>query len=244
MTERDPRAGARRVMLKLSGEMLGGASGTGLDEQGIARAADHIAGAKAAGYEVAVVLGGGNIARGAGAQSADDRVRADGIGMLATLVNALAVRAAVERRGLEARVACAFAVPALADIHRPEEGRVHLEAGRVLFLAGGTGNPYFSTDTAAALRALELGCSLLIKGTKVDGVFERDPRVDPAARRFDCLPFSEVLRLRLGVMDLTAITLCMENRLPVVVLNASVPGSVRQFLEGASIGTRIVAEDR
>ncbi|MFH1144109.1 MAG: UMP kinase [Candidatus Eisenbacteria bacterium] len=236
-----PVAIGRRVMLKLSGELLGGPQGVGLDADGIAGIADQIHGAAAAGSEVAVVLGGGNVLRGARAGEILERTAADGIGMLATLINAVAMREAVARRGLRARVLSALAVPQIADLYRPDLGRDLLCAKHVLLLAGGTGNPYFSTDTAAALRALELECTLLVKGTKVDGVFDRDPREDPQAERYAHLSYDEVLAQRLGVMDLTAITLCMENRLPVVVLNATVAGSVRRFLEGHAVGTLISA---
>jgi uridylate kinase len=235
-----PEISRRRVMLKLSGELLGGPRGVGLDDAGVALVAGQVAGAVAAGAEVAVVLGGGNIVRGAQASHYLTRTEADGIGMLATVMNALAVRGALDKRGVRARVTSAFSVPQLADLYRPDLGRELLAAGNVLLLAGGTGNPYFSTDTAAALRALELDCTVLIKGTKVDGVYESDPRRDPHARRFARLEYAEVLARRLGVMDLTAITLCMENRLPVVVLNATIEGSVRLFLEGQEIGTRIL----
>jgi len=242
-SEGEPAAIGRRVLLKLSGELLGGACGVGLDEAGVGAIADQIAGAREAGSETAVVLGGGNVLRGSRASVALARTEADAIGMLATLVNALAVRGALERRGIPARVLSALAAPQVADLYRPDLGRGVLASKAVLMLAGGTGNSHFSTDTAAALRALELHCTLLVKGTKVDGVYDRDPALDPGAKRLETLTFSEVLARRLGVMDLTAITLCLENRLPVVVLNATTPGSVRRFLETGKGGTLIRAGD-
>ena len=233
----------RRVMLKLSGELLGGARGVGLDAEGIAAIAAQIAGAREAGAETAVVLGGGNWLRGSRAPLGLARTAADAIGMLGTIANAIGVCDALESRGVTARVLSALSVPPLTDLYRPDRGRELLANGVVLLLAGGTGNAYFSTDTAAALRALELECTLLVKGTKVDGVFDRDPAAHPGARRFERLTFEEVLARRLGVMDLTAATLCMENRLPVVVLNATAPDSVRRFLETGEAGTLIRASD-
>jgi uridylate kinase len=228
-------------MLKLSGEMLGARAGFVLDAGGLERIAGVIAGARAAGAEVAVVIGGGNILRGGRAGLALPRTTLDALGMLATLMNALALRDTLVAGGVPAHVLSAFEVPQAAERYRPERGRELLAAGEVVLCAGGTGNAYLTTDTAAALRALELECDLLIKGTKVDGVYSADPMRVKGARRYTRLTFAQVLRRRLGVMDLTAITLCMENRLPVVVLNAAEPGAIPGLLRGEPRGTRIVA---
>lgn len=240
-----PRALGRsqRVLLKLSGEMIGGSSGAGFAAEGLSLLADQIAGARGAGAEIAVMIGGGNLVRGTRAGFLP-RAEADGIGMLGTLMNALALRAALESRETPAAVLSAFAVPRFADLYRPELGRALLAEGRVLLLAGGTGQTHLTTDTAAALRALELHCTLLIKATKVDGVYSADPAREPGARRFASLSYEEVLARRLAVMDLTAITLCMENGLPLVVLNATTPGSVARYLRSGRGGTRVGAVAR
>jgi uridylate kinase len=231
-------AARERVLLKLSGELLGGATGTGLGYDGLTLLADQITEARATGAEIAVVLGGGNLVRGSSA-SFLPRALADGIGMLGTLMNALAMQGVLARRSVPAAVYSAFDVPRFADLFRADRACERLAAGEVVLLAGGTGHPYLTTDTAAALRAIELGCTLLVKGTKVDGVYSADPLHDPSAERYTELPFEEVLSRRLGVMDLTAITLCMENDLAVVVLNATTPGSVARCLLGQGGGTRI-----
>ena len=236
-------AQTRRVLVKLSGELLVGEGGAPVSASGLRLVADQIAGAHDAGAQVAVVLGGGNIVRGRGELGEQlDRSVVDSIGMAGTLVNALAVAAELRRRDLPARVLSAFDVPRLADLYTPTSARSALERGEIVLLAGGTGNTHFTTDTAAALRALETGCMLLIKATKVDGVYSADPVREPSAERFKHLTFDEVLRRKLGVMDLTAITLCMENALPVVVLNAKRAGSVRAYLRGESLGTLIEAD--
>jgi uridylate kinase len=231
-------------MLKLSGEMLGRPEdGRGIDPVGLARLVDQIAGARAAGAQVAVVIGVGNLLRGGRAGALDlPRTTRDALGMLGTLVNALALRDALLGRGVPAAALSAVETPQLVERYRPDRGRDCLAEGRVVICAGGTGNAYLTTDTAAAVRALELECELLVKGTKVDGVYSADPVRHPRARRFAQLSFAEVLRRRLGVMDLTAIALCMENRLPVVVLNAMQPGSIGAFLRGEPGGTRILPD--
>lgn len=228
----------QRLLLKLSGELLGGSSGTGFDPEGLAALASQVAGARRAGAQVAVVIGGGNLVRG-GAVRFLPRDRGDALGMLGTLMNALALEAELERGGIPATVLCAFDCPRFADLYRPERGRALLAAGEVVLLAGGTGQTRLTTDTAAALRAIELECTLLVKGTKVDGVYSADPKRDPRARRYARLTHAAVLERRLGVMDLTAITLAMECGLPIVVLNATRPGSVAAFLETGRGGTRI-----
>jgi uridylate kinase len=230
----------QRVLLKLSGELLAGAGGEPLDPAGLTLVADQIEAARSRGAQVGVVLGGGNILRGArGRGEQFDRAAADAIGMVATLVNVLAVQAELDRRNVRSHVLNSFAVPRVADLHTARRARELLDRGEVVLFGGGTGNPYFTTDTTAALRALESGCTVLIKATKVDGVYSADPERDPAAVRYASLTYEEVLERKLGVMDLTAITLCMENRLRVVVLNARQEGSVRRFLAGESVGTVI-----
>ena len=241
----EARRGARakrasRLMLKLSGEMLGGRAGAVLDGAHLGQIAGVIAGARVAGAEVAVVIGGGNILRGGRGGLPLPRTTLDALGMLATLMNALAVRDTLRADGVPACVLTAFDAGGAAERYRPDRGRARLAAGEVVLCAGGTGNSFLTTDTAAALRALELGCDLLVKGTKVDGVYSADPMRVKQARRYRQLTFEQVLRRRLGVMDLTAITLCMENRLPVVVLNAAEPGAIPALLRGEPRGTRIV----
>jgi uridylate kinase len=231
---------SRRVLLKLSGEILGAEQGAALDGAGLALVAGQIEGALHAGSQVAVVCGGGNILRGSGPLGRQlPRTTADLIGMVATLANALALHGVLTQRGVPSRVLSAFEVPRVAELHNPRLAKESLARGEVVLFAGGTGNPYFTTDTAAALRALELDCTLLIKGTKVDGVYDEDPARNPQAKCFRRLTHSQVLQQRLGVMDLTAITLCMENALPIVVLNATCEGSVAGFLGGQDLGTLI-----
>lgn len=242
MGPKDPHAppAVKRVLLKLSGELLSASPGEPFDLEGLGAAAAHIEDALAAGAQVGVVLGGGNILRGArNLGAAFSRVSADAIGMVGTLVNALALQAELDRRHVPSRVLSSFDVPRVAELHRARKAREVLARGEVAIFGGGTGNPFFTTDTTAALRALESECALLIKGTKVDGVYSADPEQDPAAERFTHLTYEDVLERKLGVMDLTAITLCMENSLPVVVLNARQAGSVGRLLAGDSIGTLI-----
>jgi uridylate kinase len=237
-----PAAGQARVMLKLSGELLAGAGGEPLGAEGLAATTALIAEARDAGAQVAVVMGGGNILRGGRlSATALPRTDADAIGMAATLVNALAVQAALAARQVPARVFSAFEVPRLAALVDARRARETLAAGGVALFAGGTGNPYFTTDTAAVLRALEIGCTLLVKGTKVDGVYAADPIAHPRAERFAQLTYDEMLARKLAVMDLTAVTLCMENGLPLVVLDARAPGVMRRLLSGERVGTRISA---
>lgn len=232
---------AQRVLLKLSGELLAGPQGEALSLDGLGLIAGHIEGAHAAGVQVAVVLGGGNILRGTGAAGAAfPRATSDAIGMVGTLINALALQAELDRRGIVSHVLSSFSAPRIAELHTDRRARRVLDRGEVAIFGGGTGNPFFTTDTTAAVRALESGCALLIKATKVDGIYSDDPVRNPGAERYTSLTYEEVLDRKLGVMDLTAITLCMENRLPVVVLNARDVDSVRKFLEGESLGTMIV----
>jgi uridylate kinase len=234
---------SRRVLLKLSGEVLAGETGHGIDAAALARLADEIVAGVGGGVELAVVIGGGNIIRGTAA-TADgvDRVTADSMGMLATVINALALQGALERRDLSTRVLSAIEMRALSEPYIRRRAVRHLEKGRVVILAAGTGHPYFTTDTAAVLRAVELSADVLLKGTKVDGVFSADPRVDPAAVRYDRLSYPEAIERRLKVMDLTAFTMGMDHRLPLVVFNVTLPGNLVQALRGESVGTRVVVE--
>ncbi len=233
----------RRVLLKLSGEVLAGEAGHGIEAAAIARLASEIQEGVAGGVELGIVIGGGNIIRGSGA-SADgvERVAADSMGMLATVINAIALQDALERRGLSTRVLSAIEMRALAEPYIRRRAVRHLEKGRVVILAAGTGHPYFTTDTAAVLRAVELGAHVLLKGTKVDGVFSADPHLDPQAVRYDRLSYPEVIERRLEVMDLTAFTMGMDHRLPIVVFNVTVPGTLVQALQGRPVGTRVAVE--
>lgn len=237
-------AAVRRVLVKLSGEALGGRSGSGLDADMLRRTAADLIAASVAGVEVALVVGGGNLLRGAAlAETGITRVTADHMGMLATIMNALALRDAIETQGAVAHVLATPAVPAVAQGYSAREARQLLAGGAVVLLAGGTGNPFFTTDTAACLRAIEIGADLVVKGTKVDGVYSADPVANPNARRYDELTFGEVLASRLGVMDLTAAALCEENGLSLVVCDIAAPGALTKAVRGEKVGTRIVCTD-
>jgi uridylate kinase len=234
---------SRRVLLKLSGEVLAGDTGHGIDATALARLADEIVEGVEGGVELAVVIGGGNIIRGTAATNDGvDRVTADSMGMLATVINALALQDSLERRNLSTRVLSAIEMRALSEPYIRRRAVRHLEKGRVVILAAGTGHPYFTTDTAAVLRAVELSADVLLKGTKVDGVFSADPRLDPGAVRYDRLSYPEAIERRLKVMDLTAFTMGMDHRLPLVVFNVTMPGNLVQALHGEPVGTRVVVE--
>lgn len=234
-------AALRRVLLKISGEALGP---KGLEEGSVRRLSGEIRAAAETGCSVAVVLGGGNLLRG---RDLDlpfvRRPVKDRMGMLATVVNALALAEALRDAGSAAEVYTATPMPGIGEPFRMERVREALDAGAVAILAGGTGHPYFTTDTAAALRALEIGADALLKATKVDGVYSADPVDNPDAVRYDSLTYDRVLELRLGVMDLTAITLCRENRLPVIVFDMGTEGNMRRVVTGAAVGTRIGEEN-
>lgn len=236
----------RRVVLKLSGEVFADAStGSGIDAAVVQRVADEVAEARTdLGVEIAVVVGGGNIFRGIpGAERGMDRARADYMGMLATVINALALQDALESRGQPTRVQTAITMAQIAEPYIPRRAMRHLEKGRVVVFAAGTGNPYFTTDTTAALRAAEIGAEAVLKGTHsgVDGVYSSDPRRDPAAVKLSQVSYIEVLNRRLEVMDSTAITFCMDNQLPIIVFDASKPGNIHRALVGESIGTLVTA---
>jgi len=234
----------QRVLLKLSGEALGSAdTGHGIDPDAVNRVARQLAKVARIGVEVAVVVGGGNILRGAEfSRIGAGRASADHMGMLGTVINSLALSEALEQAGVESRVLTAIEISALAEPFVRRRALGHLERGRVLLLGGGTGNPFFTTDTAAALRAIELGCEVVLKATKVDGVYSSDPQLDPDAERYDELTYMDVLQRELKVMDGTAISLCKENRIPVVVFDLFQEGNIERVVKGEAIGTTIRAE--
>jgi uridylate kinase len=234
----------RRILLKLSGESLGRDGGFGIDPLRAEKVAHHVAEVREMGVDVAIVIGGGNLWRGRiGIERGMERATADYMGMLATVMNALALMDAMERHGLVTRVQSAVEMHAVAEPYIRRRAIRHLEKGRVVILGGGTGNPYFSTDTAAALRAMEIGADVLIKATKVDGVYDSDPMLNPEAVKFDHLTYMETINRRLDVMDSTAISLCMDNDLPILVLNLWQPEALRIALYGEKIGTLVNAED-
>ena len=234
--------GYRRVLLKLSGEALQGKSGFGIDPATVDSIADQLKEVRALGKELAVVIGGGNIFRGLKAAATGmDRSTADYMGMLATVINAMALQDALERKGAYTRVQTAIRMESLAEPYIRRRAIRHLEKGRIVILAGGTGNPYFSTDTAAALRAIELDADVILKATKVDGIYSSDPLKDRKARRFTQLKYMEVLNKGLKVMDATAITLCMDNRIPIVVFNLMKDGNICRAVAGQGIGTVVTS---
>jgi uridylate kinase len=230
--------GFRRILLKFSGEILAREDGGGIDFGKLSNYSRQIAEVKALGTEIGLVIGGGNIIRGAQiSENGIDRVTADYMGMLATVINALAFQSALERIGIDTRVQTAIKMEQLAEPYIKRRAIRHLQKGRVVIFAGGTGNPYFTTDTAAALRAIEIEADVVMKGTKVDGVYDGDPMRDPSAKRFDSLTYIDVLNRRLGVMDATAISLCMENKLPVVVFKLTGDNNLIRAVRGEPVGT-------
>lgn len=232
----------RRMLLKLSGEALGGPSGIGIDATVLERTASAVAEVAASGTDVATVVGGGNLVRGAELAAAGlDRVTGDHMGMLATVMNALAFRDALVRAGRAARVLSAHAIASIVAGYSIEAARASLARGEILVLAGGTGNPLFTTDTAACLRAIEVGAHAVVKATKVDGVYSADPEEDLQAQRLPELTFRDVLERRLRVMDLTAVTLCAEHDLPIIVCDVGEPGALTRVARGEKVGTRIHA---
>ena len=227
----------KRVLLKLSGEALLGGREFGIDPLMLDYLAREVTDARQlGGVQIAIVIGGGNIFRGASAQGME-RVSADHMGMLATIINALALQDALERLGTITRVMTAIEVRDLAEPFIRRRALRHLEKDRVVIFAGGTGNPYFTTDSAAALRAMEIHAEVLLKATRVDGIYDGDPNIDPKAKRFDRISYLEILEKELKVMDATAISLCKDNRLPIVVFNLKIAGNVRRVVQGEPIGT-------
>lgn len=235
----------RRVLLKISGEILAGDQGYGIHATVLDTISEEIANITALGVEVAVVIGGGNIFRGiAGAATGMERASADYMGMLATMLNALALQNVMERKGISTRVQSAIEMRQLAEGYIRRRAIRHLEKKRVVIFAGGTGNPYFSTDTAAVLRAMEIGAEVIMKGTKVDGIYEADPVTNPSAKMYAELPFLSIINQNLKVMDSTAITLCMDNKLPLIVFNFKEGGNLKRVVLGEKIGTLVTADSR
>jgi uridylate kinase len=231
----------KRVLLKMGGEALAGPNGFGIDPNRAKKVAEIIKGVYDLGVQVAVVIGAGNIWRGSvGVEQGMEQATADHMGMIGTVMNALALQDALERLGIVTRVQTAIEMRTVAEPYIRLRAIRHLEKGRVVIFGGGTGNPYFTTDTAGALRAMEVGAEVLIKATKVDAVYDSDPEINPNAERFRKLSYIDFLNMRLRVMDSTAISLCMENDLPIVVLNLWQDGSVKKLVRGESVGTEIV----
>ena len=235
------QASTKRVLLKVSGEALMGSRDYGLDTETVSKIANDITDVFRMGIEVCLVIGGGNIFRGiSGAASGMERSQADSMGMLATVMNALAMQTALERIGAPTRVMSAIPMASICEPFIRRRAVRHMEKGRVVIFAAGTGNPFFTTDTAAALRAAEMGCDMLLKGTQVDGVYSADPRKNPGAERYDELTYLDVLARDLGVMDAAAISLARENGLPIVVFNIHAPGAFAQVMRGEGKFTKIV----
>jgi uridylate kinase len=233
----------KRVLLKLSGESLAGEQGYGIDPRTITTIADEIREVVACGVQLALVIGGGNIFRGLAASSKGmDRASADYMGMLATMINSLAMQDALEKIGVFTRVQSAIEMQAVAEPYIRRRAIRHLEKGRVVIFGAGTGNPYFTTDTAASLRAMEIGADVILKGTKVDGVYSADPKKDPDAVRYTRLSYIEVLKKGLQVMDATATSLCMDNNLPIIVFDVTTNGNVKKVVFGEEIGTIVKGE--
>ena len=230
----------QRILLKLGGEALSGPQGFGIDPHRAKEVAEIVKGVYDLGVQVALVIGAGNIWRGSeGIRQGMEQATADHMGMIATVMNALALQDALERLGVVTRVQTAIEMRSIAEPYIRLRAIRHLDKGRVVIIGGGTGNPYFTTDTAGALRAMEVGADVLIKATKVDAVYDDDPHKNPNARRFDELSYIDALNMRLKVMDSTAISLCMENEMPIVVLNMWESDSVKKLMEGQTVGTII-----
>jgi uridylate kinase len=235
----------QRILLKISGELLAGDQGYGIHPKVLDDVSNEIGSVVALGIEVALVIGGGNIFRGIAASATGmERASADYMGMLATILNALALQNALERKNITTRVQSAIEMRQLAEGYIRRRAIRHLEKKRVVIFAGGTGNPYFSTDTAAVLRAMEIGAQVVLKGTKVDGIYEADPVTHPTAKKYNELPFLSVLNQNLKVMDSTAITLCMDNKLPLIVFNLKEPGNLLRVAKGDKIGTLVTDSGR
>ena len=233
----------KRVLLKLSGEALAGEQGYGIDPFTITTIAEEIKEVVECGVQLALVIGGGNIFRGLAASSKGmDRASADYMGMLATMINSLAMQDALEKVGVYTRVQSAIAMQEVAEPYIRRRAIRHLEKGRVVIFGAGTGNPYFTTDTAASLRAMEIGSDVILKGTKVDGVYSADPKKDPNAVKFPRLTYIEVLKKGLQVMDATATSLCMDNNLPIIVFDVTTNGNVKKVVFGEEIGTIVKGE--
>ena len=230
----------KRILLKLSGEALLGREDYGIDPQVIKTLAQEIIEVSRLGVQIGLVIGGGNIFRGAGLAAAGmDRATADHMGMLATVMNALAMQDALEKQGVTARVMSAIKINEVCEDYIRRRALRHLEKGRITVFAAGTGNPYFTTDSAAALRAIEIGAELLLKATKVDGIYSADPKKDPDARRYDRITFDEVIQKKLAVMDTTAIAMCRDYKMPLRIYNMTQHGDLLKLMQGADLGTLV-----
>jgi len=232
------RARPQRILLKISGELLAGEAGHGIDEEVLSDLADEVRDVHTLGVQIGIVLGGGNIFRGlAGSARGMDRVAADHMGMLATVINSLSLQHFLEKRGLFTRVQSAIQMDQVCEPWIRRRAVRHLEKGRIVVMAAGTGNPYFTTDTAAVLRAIEVGADVVLKGTKVDGVYSGDPKKQPGATFFPRIGYMDILNQDLKVMDSTAISLCRDNRLPLIVFNIGVRGNLVKIVNGEPVGT-------
>ena len=233
-----PNAKYKRILIKLSGEALGGEAGIGICPEAIHDMARQIQQVRELGVEVVIVVGGGNIFRGLqGSERGIDRTTGDYMGMLATVINALALQDALEKLGVATRVQSAISMAQVAEPFIRRRAIRHLEKGRVVIFGGGTGNPYFSTDTTAALRANEVGAEIILKATKVDGIYDSDPKKNPAARRYSRVTYLEALQKQLKVMDSTAFSLCMDNKMPIIVFDLFKPDNLRRVVQGEEVGT-------
>jgi uridylate kinase len=229
-----------RILLKLSGESLSGNGNQGISNQVLEEYAKQVADIAEKGCEVAIVIGGGNIFRGlSGTESGFDRVKGDQMGMLATVINSLALESAIKKAGGKAKVFTAIRMEPVGEFYNRDRVSIDLKNGMICILSGGTGNPFFTTDTASALRAVEIGADVLLKGTRVDGVYTADPEKNPDARKFDNISFEEVIERRLKVMDSTAFTMCRENNMPIIVFDMNKPGNLMKVVKGSEIGTLI-----
>ena len=230
----------KRVLLKLSGESLLGQKGFGISSEVLDFFADEAKKVHDVGVELGIVIGGGNIYRGLSASTQGiDRATGDQMGMLATMINALALSNAIEKKGIDTRLMSAIKMEEIAEPYIRRRAIRHLEKGRVVILGAGTGHPYFSTDTAASLRAVEIGADIIVKGTRVDGVYDSDPEKNPNALKFDQISYLDILKKNLKIMDLTAVSLCQENNLPMMVFNMDVPGNLLKLVMGEAVGTFI-----
>jgi uridylate kinase len=232
----------KRVLLKISGEALAAGRGFGIDAVFIHKVAEEIAAVHALGCEIGIVVGGGNFFRGVAQQAIDmDRVAADHMGMLSTVINSIALQDAIEKRGLFCRVMSAIEMHQVAEPYIRRRAVRHLEKGRIVIFAAGTGNPYFSTDTAASLRAMEIKADILLKATSVDGIYSADPKIDAAATKFDTITYNEILRRNLKVMDTTAVSLCRDNNMPMMVFSMREQGNITRVVGGEQLGSLVTA---
>ena len=230
----------RRILVKLSGEALGGQTGSGICPEAVQSMAQQIGEVRELGIEVVVVIGGGNIFRGlAGSERGIERATGDYMGMLATVINSLALQDALEKVGIGTRVQSAITMPQVAESFIRRRALRHLDKGRVVIFGGGTGNPYFSTDTAAALRANEIGAEVILKATKVDGIYDSDPKKNPKAKRYTQISYLEALQKQLAVMDSTAFSMCMDNKMPIIVFDLFKPHNLRRVVMGEKVGTLV-----